>query len=37
MKLGRVTKLDKKNIVTAKKLGDDDRSANCDVNVFFPI
>ena len=37
MKLGPVTKLDKTNVATLKKLGDDVMSANCDVIVFFPI
>ena len=35
MKLGPVTKLDKRN--TATSLGDDVMSANCDVIVFFRI
>ena len=37
MKLGPVTKHDKGNISTPKKLDDDFMSANCDVMVFFPI
>ena len=34
MKLGPVTKLDKRNTATSKKIDDDVMSANCDVNVF---
>ena len=37
MKLGPVTKLDKKNMVTSKILVDDVISTNCDVIVFFLI
>ena len=37
MKLGPVTKLDKKNKERQKKLDDDLVSANCDVIVIFPI
>ena len=37
MKLGPVTKLDKRNTATPKKFDDDVMSANCDVIVFFPI
>ena len=37
MKLGPVTKLDKKNKTTSKKFGDEVMSANCDVTVIFPI
>ena len=37
MKVGPVTKLDKKNTATSKKLDDDAMSANCDVMVIFPI
>ena len=37
MKLGPVTKLDKRNTVTLKKFDDDVMSTNFDVNVFFPI
>ena len=37
MKLGLVTKLDKRNTATSKKFDDEVMSANCDVNVFFPI
>ena len=36
MKLGPVTKLDKRN-KTLKKIDDDVMSANCDVIVAFPI
>ena len=35
MKLGPVTRLDKKNKVTAKKFDDDVMSENCDVTVIF--
>ena len=37
MKLGPVTKLNKKNMATSKKVNDDVMSANCDVIVLFPI
>ena len=37
MKLGPVTKLDKKNKRTSKKIDDDVVPANCDVIVIFPI
>ena len=37
MKLGQVTKLDKKNKTTSKKFGDDVISENCDVIAIFPI
>ena len=37
MKLGPVTKLDKRNKVTLKKFDDDVISANSDVIVIFPI
>ena len=37
MKLGPVTKLDKRNTSTSKKFVDKVMSANCDVIVFFPI
>ena len=37
MKLGPITKLDKGNTSTSKKIDDDFISANCDVAVFFPI
>ena len=35
MKLGPVTKLDKRNKTTSKKFDDDFMSANCDVIVIF--
>ena len=37
MKLGPVTKLDKKNKATSKKFDDDFMSENFDVIVIFPI
>ena len=37
MKLGQVTKLDKKNKTTAEKVDDDVMSKNCDAIVIFPI
>ena len=37
MKLGPVTKLDKKNKTTSKKFDYDVMSENCDVIVIFPI
>ena len=37
MKLGPVTKLDKRKKTTSKKFGDDLTSVNCDVIVIFPI
>ena len=37
MKLGPVTKLDKRNKTTSKKFDDDIMSANCDVIVISPI
>ena len=37
MKLGPVTKLDKRNTATLKKFDDDIMSGNCDVSVFFLI
>ena len=37
MKLGPVTKLDKKNKTTSKIFDDDVMSANCDFIVIFPI
>ena len=37
MKLGPVTKLDKRNKTTSKRFDDDVMSANCDVIVIFPI
>ena len=37
MKLGPVTKLDKRNTLTSKKFGDNVMSANCDAIIIFPI
>ena len=37
MKLGPVTKLDKRNKITSKKIDHDVMSANCDFTVIFPI
>ena len=37
MKLGPVTKLDKRNKTTSKKFGVDVMLENCDVNVIFQI
>ena len=37
MKLGPVTKLDKRNKTTSKKFDDDFMSTNCDVIVIFLI
>ena len=37
MKLGTVTKLDKRNVAASKKIYDDVISVICDFNVFFPI
>ena len=37
MKLGPVTKLDKRNKTTSKKFDDDVMSENCDVIAIFPI
>ena len=37
MKLGPVTKIDKRNMATSKKIEDHVISANWDVIVFFPI
>ena len=37
MKLGQVTKLDKRNKKTTKNIDDDLMSVTCDVIVFFPI
>ena len=37
MKLGPVTKLDKRNMATLKKFDDSVTSANCDIIVIFPI
>ena len=36
MKLGPVTKLDKRNKTSSKKFEDDIMSANCDAIVIFP-
>ena len=37
MKLGPVTKLDKRNKTMSKKFYDDVMAENCDVIVIFPI
>ena len=37
MKIGTVTKLDKRNKATSKKLSDNLMSKNCDVITVFPI
>ena len=37
MKLRPVTKLDKRNKTTSKKIDDDVTSTNCDAIVIFPI
>ena len=37
MKLGPVTKLDKRNKTTSKSFDDDIMSKNCDVIVIFRI
>ena len=37
MKLGPVTKPDKRNTATSKKLDDGVMSTNCDVTVLLPI
>ena len=37
MKLGLVTKLDKRNKTRSKKFDDDVMSENCDAVVIFPI
>ena len=37
MKLGPVTKIDKRNKTTSKKFDDDVMSENWDVIVIFPI
>ena len=37
MKLGPVTKLNKRKKVTSKKFANDVMSANCDVIFIFPI
>ena len=36
MKLGPVTKPDKENKATSKKIDDDVMLTNCDIIVFFP-
>ena len=35
MKLGPITKIDKRNKTTSKKFNDDVMSENCDVIVIF--
>ena len=35
MTLGPVSKLDKRNTATSKKLDDDVKSTNCDAIVFY--
>ena len=37
MKLGAVTKLDKRNTSTSKIFDDYEMSTNCDVIAFYPI
>ena len=37
MKLGPVTKINKRNKTTSKKFDDEVMSVNCDVFVIFPI
>ena len=37
MKLGPVTKIDKRNKITSKKFDDDVVSANCDILLIFSI
>ena len=37
MKLGPVTKLDRRNRITSKEFGDNVMSTNGDVIVIFPI
>ena len=37
MKVGPITKIDKKNAATLKKFDDDVLSANCDVIAVFSI
>ena len=37
MKLGPVTKIDKRNKTNVKKIGDDVMSKNCDVIAIFQI
>ena len=36
MKLGPLTKLDKRNRITSKIFDDDVMSANCDIIAIFP-
>ena len=37
MKLGPVTKLDKRNEMASNKFGDNAMSVNCGVIIIFPI
>ena len=37
MKLGPVTKIDKRNKVTSKQFSDDVMLVNCDIIVILPI
>ena len=37
MKIGPVTKLDKRNMTRSKKFDDEDVSANYDVIITFPV
>ena len=37
MKLGPVTKIDKRNKAKSKKIDDDRMSENCDIIAIFPI
>ena len=37
MKFGPVTKLEKRNKTTSKKIDDNAMSSNCDIRVVFPI
>ena len=37
MKLGPVTKLDKRNKTTSNKFEDGAKPANCEIIVIFPI
>ena len=37
MKLGPMTKLEKRNTATSKKFDDNDMSVSCDVVIIFPI
>ena len=37
MKLGPVTKINKRNKTTPKKFGNDVMSEKCDITVIFPI